>query len=117
MATPAEPDPPPRVLKLKAAEFTRDNEPASARASSANDPLELLRVNREREKAQGFDEIPPPPRKKLSRRHRDYFIGLVSVNLILGLLTVLTGFVGLVAAMMFFTAGYSWVMLMMVDDY
>jgi hypothetical protein len=116
MATPAESDPPPKVLKLKAAEFTRDNEPAGAPASSANDPLELLRVNREREKAQGFDEM-PPPRKKLSRRHRDYLIGLVSVNLILGVLIAPLGPVGPIATMAFFTAGFSWVMLVVLDDY
>ena len=121
MPAPVEPDPPPRKLTFKAAEFKRENPPESAPSSSANDPLELLRLNRQREIAQGFDKPPPGPPKKMSRRHRDYLIVLAAGNLVLGgLLFVLNnafGFVCLIAMMALFSAALTWIMLFIFEDY
>ena len=120
MATPDETFPPPKKLVLKQAEFESVNEPASAPAPVGNDPMELLRINREREIAQGLDDVPVPPAKK-SRRNREYIAMLAIGDLSMGGLIYWAGdpiaAVFLIAAILIYSAGLTWVMLFILEDY
>jgi len=118
---PDEPDPPPKKLALKRAEFESVNEPASAAAPPDNDAMDILRRNREHEVKIGYAELPPPPTQRISRRNREYLLILTVGNLIIGTLLFFSGdsatFVFLIAGMALLSAGLTWVMLFVIDDY
>ncbi len=115
MATPDPPEPPPKKLTLKRAEFERVNEPADAAASSGLEPTELLRLNRAHEKKVGYLYSPAEPSKK-SRRLRDFFIVLVVGNALLCFFLGPTSVFG-IAGMLIFSAGLAWAMFAVMEDY
>ncbi|HVU38832.1 MAG TPA: hypothetical protein VHC95_10905 [Opitutales bacterium] len=114
---PADPNPPPKKLTLKAAEFESVNTPTGHGGAAVPDPLELLRQNREHEKAHHsiYDQSPAPVKRR-SRRNREYLAILLGANLIFALMLFYAPIVAL-AMMAFFSGGWTWVMLVCFDDY
>jgi hypothetical protein len=116
MATPDAPEPPPKKLTLKHAEFERVNDPADATVSSGLEPMELLRVNRTHERKIGYLEKPVDPAKK-SRRLREFWLLLLGGNLVFALFVLPFNFVIWVALALFYTAGLTWAIIFIMDDY
>jgi hypothetical protein len=88
-----------------------------AAAQSGNEVEDILRLNRERERQAGLDQLKPMPPVP-NRRRRDYWMVLLGGNLVILLgLGAITGPV--IAAMLaaFFTAGITWVMYGVMDKY
>lgn len=114
---PDEAEPPPRQFTFKEAEFESVNAPEEAGAPAANDPLAILQANRAHEKANNtvYDQTPAIS-KKMSHRLRDYFVGLVVINLLMGVLLSPVP-IFQISAILIFTGGWSWTMLVVVDDY
>lgn len=93
----------------------------SPAAGPRNDVHAMLRENLDRADAAGLNAVAPPPRRK-SRRRRDYFLLIVSLNGVLGFIAlgpfanVMTLVYGL-AGMILVTAGLTWIMFGVMDDY
>lgn len=123
MPAPVEPDPLPQKLTLSKAEFERVNEPVPVDSPMSGDPMEMLRQNRAHEKVAGtvYDQSPEPGPGKY-RKYRDYLVVLIAVDAVLGYSAFTLsgdpyGFVPIVAGLLLFSAGWSWFMLVVVDDY
>ncbi len=118
----AEPDPPPKKLTFKAAEFEAVNPPSEPDAPPAHDPLDLLRANRAHEKANNsiYDQSPAPVPRKW-HKYRDYFLLLALVDGGFGFLLTLNldavALVYIISLILVFTSGWSWIMLVLIDDY
>lgn len=143
-----QPDPPRKIYEFKDREFKRDNPPAGAAPSlptakelammagpaapaaarakpgpktdDPNDVYIALQQNRAVERQAGRDEI--EIRRTKSRRTRDYWLLLVSSELLLGLITwqgrgnpVL--FVSALAGMVLVGISLTWVMWQVMDRY
>ncbi len=121
MAPPDDPFPPPQKLSMKAPEFERNNDPAVPGEPAANDPMEMLKVNRAHEVEIGYGDFELKPRKKFTRRIKEYLLALCGVNLVLGMVLHASGdpasMVFIIAAMAFFSGGLTWVMLFVIEDY
>jgi len=121
MAPSDDPFPPPQKLVLKPAEFERDNEPAASGEPASNDPMEMLKVNRAHEVEIGYGNFELKPKKKFTRRIKEYLLALCGVNLFLGMVLHASGdpvsMVFIIAAMAFFSGGLTWVMLFVIEDY
>lgn len=85
-----------------------------------NDVHRILRDNLARANSAGLNDVKPVPRRR-SRRRRDYWIVLLTINLTLYLLHLLAPNVvsGLFAfgGMVFLSTGLTWIMWVVVDDY
>ena len=122
MRDPDLPEPPPVKHSLGAAKFEPVNAPPGGAGPPPVDVHEILRANLDREKSAGLHELQPlPPRR--SRRRRDYWLLLISGNVLLGLVAFLAGpgspviFVSALAGMALGTAGLTWIMWCVMDDY
>lgn len=114
---PADPDPfpPPQKLTLKRAEFESVNKPDSP---PSLDPMEILRVNREREIALGRDNLVFSAPKR-SRRTHEFFKLLIGGNLAALLAWWLNpgAIIFCLAGAIIFTSGLIWVMYFVMEDY
>jgi hypothetical protein len=106
-------------LKLGTAKFEAVNTPSSD-TPPPTDVHEVLRENLRREQAAGMYDIPPPRRR--SRRRLDYWLVLIAGNLAItafiyltraNAITVVFGVSGIVL----FSAGLTWIMWVLMDDY
>ena len=79
-----------------------------------NEVHDILRENLGRADAAGLNEI--KPRKRWSRRRRDYVITLCVVNSLLLVGAAIMPIFG-IAGMIFFNLGYTWVTWFVLDDY
>ena len=119
---PEEAEPPPQKLTFKPAEFESVNPPKGMETPSGNDPLELLRRNREHEKANNwiYDQSPPVAKRK-SLRNRHFILLFLGVNGIMGGIYYATpdevAHVFLIAGMLMFSSGLTWSMFVVHDDY
>jgi hypothetical protein len=93
----------------------------SQAAGPRNDVHAILRENLDRAEAAGLNAVAPPPRRK-SRRRRDYFLLIVPLNVFLAFVAFgpfanpMTFVYGL-AGMVLVTAGLTWIMFGVMDDY
>jgi len=114
-------EPPPKKLVLKAAEFTRVNETGNDLAPSGNETLDMLRINRAHEEKIGYCAVGPAPKKKFSRRTREYFAILATGNLVMMAMLFIENdpfsIACLLAGMALFTSALSWIMFFLFDDY
>ena len=120
--TPSDANPPTRTFTLKPKEFARVNAPPGTQeASAAHDVFAIRREIREREQALGLNELAPKPAPK-SRRRRDYWLLLVTVDTAL----VLTAWLGranvfvltsAAAGVIVVSVGLTWIMWFVMDDY
>jgi hypothetical protein len=105
---------------IAAANRGRPAPPAGAplvTAQSGNEVEDILRLNREREKQAGLDQLKPAPPGP-NRRRRDYLMLLISGNLVLFFgLNAIGGLAlgGVVAAV--FTVGLTWAVYGIMDKY
>lgn len=116
-------EPPRKFYEFKSKDFERVNAPVN---HDEPPPLEndvyAIRENlREREKAAGFDELTPAKPRK-SRRTRDYWLTVISINVLMVALIVGSGFNLVVAVyagsgMVLLTLGLTWTMWFIMDDY
>lgn len=86
-----------------------------------NDVHAMLQDNLARANAAGLNDVPDRPRRA-SRRKRDYWVSLLGGNLAIVLALLVSGFnvvSGLFAfgGMVFFSAGLTWIMWFVMDDY
>lgn len=90
-------------------------------ARRPTDVSTLLRDNLDAANAAGLNQVAPVAKRR-SRRRRDYFLVLVPVNAFFAFwafgpyANAVTFIYGL-GGMAFFTAGFSWVMFFIVEDY
>jgi len=112
-APPDDPFPPPQKLTLKPAEFERANAEAVPDEPAANDPMEMLKVNRAHEVEIGYGDYEIKPKKRFARRTKEYLLILAAGNLGIGTLFGLFG----PPLMLGFTIGLTWVMFFILDDY
>jgi hypothetical protein len=110
-------------LQFKARPFEKVNQPSEppaggpAAAPPGNEVENILRLNREREKQAGLDQLrlaPPVP----NRRRRDYLMLLIGGNLVIVLgVGAIAG--PIIAAMLaaVFTVGVTWVLYGVMDKY
>ncbi|MDI1251027.1 MAG: hypothetical protein PSV13_19350 [Lacunisphaera sp.] len=143
-----QPDPPRKFYEFKDREFKRDNQPAGAtpplptakelammagpaapaagrakpgpKTDDPNDVYVALQQNRALEKQAGRDEL--EIRQVKSRRTRDYWLLLVSSELLLGLITWQGRgnpivFVSALAGMVLVGVSITWVMWQVMDRY
>lgn len=140
-------DPPPKVYGFKEREFKRDNvripdappvptardhavmagppvpasrKPAAAKPGDPNDVHAVLQNNRAVEKKLGLDEM--EIKKVKSRRQRDYWLLLVSSEMLLGVITWQGRanpfvFVGALAGMVLAGVSITWIMWQVMDKY
>lgn len=140
-------DPPPKVYGFKEREFKRDNvripaappvptardhavmagppvpasrKPAAAQPGDPNDVHAVLQNNRAVEKKFGWDEM--KIKKVKSRRQRDYWLLLVSSEMLLGVITWQGRanpfvFVGALAGMVLAGVSITWIMWQVMDKY
>jgi len=140
-------DPPPKTYGFKARDFKRDNvrgpgaaplptakelaklagpvtaSPKGATGPKADDPNDVfthLQGNRAVEKQHGRDEM--EIRKVRSRRRRDYWLLLVTSEMLLGTITWQGRanpfvFVGALAGMVLFGVAITWIMWQVMDRY
>ena len=88
---------------------------SNAGANRPNDVHAMLRENLAQANAAGLNDLTLPPKRK-SKRTRDYFLLLVSGNLILAFGFVLQPiFAG--AGVVLFNFGLAWIMWVVMDDY
>jgi hypothetical protein len=105
---------------IAAANWGRPAPPTAAppaAAQSGNEVEDILRLNREREKQAGLDQLKPAPPGS-NRRRRDYLMLLISGNLVLFFgLNAIGGLAlgGVVAAV--FTVGLTWAVYGIMDKY
>lgn len=90
-------------------------------ANRPNDVHRMLRENLDQASGAGLNEVAPRPRKP-SRRKRDYWVLLVTVNLFflfwaIGPFANPISLIYAVAGSILFTCGFTWVMFGVVDDY
>lgn len=93
----------------------------NAPANRANDVHAMLQGNHARANAAGLNDVPERPRGP-SRRKRDYWLSLVGGNLAIVVTLLVCGFnvvSGMFAfgGMVFFSAGLTWIMWFVMDDY
>jgi hypothetical protein len=95
---------------------------APAATSPQNDVHAILRENAARTNATGIEElIPLPPRK--SRRKREFLTLVIGGNALCGLIAFKAGsrdavtFTFAISAMAMLTAGLTWIMWFVMDDY
>lgn len=87
-----------------------------------NEVHTMLRANVARDNAAGLNEL-TPLEKRPSRRKRDFWFMVISMNALLGLIAVSAGitnplvFVPAVGAMGMLTAAMYWVMFHLMSDY
>jgi hypothetical protein len=119
-STPPDPGVPAR-LKLGTARFESVNAPVAGGPPPV-EVVQILRDNLARANAAGLNELAPmPPRR--SRRRRDYWLLLVSANLVFGLIAVCSGpsaplpFVSALSGMALVSGGLTWLMWFVMDDY
>jgi hypothetical protein len=132
-----EPDPPRKFYKLAEAKFDRVNEAAPEAAitpisdqaretpatepSKENDVHKILLENRAVDKAAGWFDVSYRP-KRPSRRKRDYWLLLITVNLFFGAplayfgVKSIPGFFAL-GGIIFCSISLTWVMWFIVGDY
>jgi hypothetical protein len=115
-ATPA-----PVKHKLGTTRFPVVNLPAEA-GTPPVEVKEMLRENLAREQAAGLNELAPAPLRR-SHRHRDYCWLIASTNLFFGLIALFSWstspilFVSALSAMAMVSAGLTWLMWFVMDDY
>ncbi len=112
-APPDDPFPPPQKLTLKAAEFERDNAETVPGEPAANDPMETLKANRAHEVEIGYGDYEIKPKKRFTRRTKEYLLILAAGNLGIGTLFGLLG----PPLMLGFSIGLTWVMFFVIEDY
>lgn len=127
-ATPADPGPQaPAREKIDVRELAKLAEGGApllgnnAPVNRANDVHAMLRANLKRANAAGLNDVPERPRGP-SRRKRDYWVSLLGGNLAIVVTLLVCGFnivSGLFAfgGMVFFSAGLTWIMWFVMDDY
>jgi len=113
-------DPPPKKYDLKPRKFELLNRKDPAGKGAEHDVHTILKQNRAAEQRQGLDEVTIRPTK--SRRKRDYWLLLFSVNT-----TIATvGWLGranvvvvvfTLAGFVIFNLGLAWIMWFVMDDY
>jgi hypothetical protein len=93
------------------------------RRTGENEVHTILRENHARAEAAGLNRV-TPPKKRRSRRWRDYLLSMIVVNGFLGIwainglatrnpYTIVYGVGGIVL----FSTGFTWVMFAIMDDY
>jgi len=91
-----------------------------ARQPESNEVHALLRDNLERANAAGLNDV-GVPRRRLSRRKRDYFLILIPVDIFFALLAWRGGnpmtFAYGVGGFMIFSLGLTWLMWFVMEDY
>jgi hypothetical protein len=137
------PEPPHRELRFKPREFVPDNPPVSTPSTAPTDVREhllaanpapraplpspavrendvhrLLRDNLAAADAAGLNDVKPVARRR-SRRLRDYWLTLIGVDGFLLMLWWSGVFpeIYLFSGIVLFSAGFTWVMWFVVDDY
>ncbi len=110
----------PAKYQLGTAKFESVNHPTAG--PPAIDVQQMLMENVARANAAGLNELAPSPPRR-SRRRRDYWLLMIGGNSLLGLIAALSGpsspfvFVFALAGMALLSAGLSWVMWFVMDDY
>ena len=121
MADSTESDPPRKTYGLKPKEFERVNaEPGTQAPSDDHDVYAILQANRAREQQHNLGAV--EIKTVQSRRRRDYWTLLASLNIVLGLAAILGSgnlivLVSAMAGMIFGNVGLTWVMWFVMDDY
>ena len=91
---------------------------ATAPAKRPGDIEEILRLNREREKEAGLDQLKPQPRRP-NRRRRDYLFLMTAVNGFFAW-SLFGGWgnpVFSIAGIVIFSIGITWIMYVVMDRY
>ncbi len=113
-------DPPPKKYELKPREFERLNRKDPAGKGAEHDVHAILEQNRSAEQRMGLDTVTIRPAK--SRRKRDYWLLLLTVNSVfasvgwLGRANVVV-LVFVLAGLVMFNLSLAWIMWVLVDDY
>lgn len=115
---PAAPEPPRPKLRLGQKEFTDVNRSVEA----STPPISVHAILAENLQHAVPHEQVPEPRRRRSRRTRDYWLCVVLGNALFGGVAFCFRhhpivFVSSVAACTLFTVGLSWVMWQLMDDY